>query len=173
MTLTNPIDIQAAAAARAAQPPAAKGVAELQPPPQVGFTIEKEHYFSAHNIRALAALIGDDNQLHHNAALAANFQFGDVIVAGGQTTAVMMSAISTGLMDLWPNIGLGYSAKFRRAIVAGEAVRIKWQVASCEHQPKLRGLVLKFEGTLTNEAGEAAIQASCDVLIPDGGYLSE
>lgn len=166
MSIASQIDVKTAAAAEAPVPEEPP----RNPPPQIGFLIEKEHYFSAHNIRALAALIGDDNQLHHDAALAAGFKFDDVIVAGGQTTAVMMSAISTGLMDLWPNIGLGYSAKFCRAILAGEMAHIKWEVVACDHNPKLCGLVLKFDGVMSNTKGEAAILASCDVLIPDGGY---
>lgn len=144
---------------------------ELHPPPRPGFTIEREFHFAGSDIRTLATLIGDDNELHHDAEQATGFVFKDVIVAGGHTTAVMMGAISTGLMEFWPNIGLGYSSRFRRAILAGETVKIVWRVVSCEHAPKLRGMVVKFEGSLINSTGETAVVASCDTLIPDGGYL--
>jgi len=149
------------------------GPKKLHAPPHVGFTIEREFHFAGADIRTLATLIGDDNELHHDAAQATGFAFKDVIVAGGHTTSVMMGAISTGLMEFWPNIGLGYSSRFRRAILAGETVKIHWQVVSCEHTAKLRGMVVKFEGSLINSTGETAVIASCDTLIPDGGYLAD
>ena len=143
------------------------------PPPEIGFTIESQHRFSAADISAFATLIGDTNPTHHDAgaAKAAGFSFGQVIATGGHMVSVMMGALSTGMDKRWPNIGLGYSSRFRRAIVAGETCSVSWVVITCEYKPKLKGMVAVFEGTLKNPAGEVALNAQCDVLIPEAGYL--
>lgn len=144
--------------------------ASLSPPPDIGFTIQSQYRFNASDISTLATLIGDLNPTHHDAAAAAGFSFGRVIATGGHSVSVMMGALSTGMDKLWPNIGLGYSSRFRRALFAGETCEVIWKVVSREHKPKLKGMVVVFEGTLTNSDGEIALKATCDVLIPDGAY---
>lgn len=146
--------------------------ADLNPPPKTGFTITHRHRFSAADISTFASLIGDMNPTHHDAVAAAGFKFGQVIATGGHMVSITMGALSTGMDKLWPNIGLGYSSRFRRAIRAGETAEVTWTVVKVEHQPKLKGLVISYEGKLTNAAGETALTAQCDVLIPDGEYLA-
>jgi 3-hydroxybutyryl-CoA dehydratase len=148
--------------------------ADLNAPPQPGFVIRHQHRFTAADISAFATMIGDMNPTHHDAAAAAGagLSFGQVIATGGHMVSVMMGALSTGMDKLWPNIGLGFSSRFRRAIRAGETTEVTWTVTKVEHQTKLRGLVVSYEGTLTNSAGETALMAQCDVLIPDGKYLA-
>lgn len=140
--------------------------------PEVGFTIKSQFRFSAADISTFANLIGDMNPTHHDATAAAGFAFGRVIATGGHSVSIMMGALSSGMDKHWPNIGLGYSSRFRRALFAGETVEVIWRVVKVEHQPKLKGLVVHFDGTLTNAKGEVAVQATCDALIPDGGYAA-
>lgn len=142
----------------------------LNPPPHIGFTIQSEFRFSAGDISAFATLIGDMNPTHHDVVAASGFKFGQVIATGGHAVSVMMGALSTGMDKLWPNIGLGYSSRFRRALLAGETTEITWKVISVEYQPKLKGLIVVFNGTLKNAKGEVALLATCDVLVPDGAY---
>lgn len=147
--------------------------AALLPPPEIGFTIKSQYRFSAADISTVATMIGDMNPTHHDAAAAAaaGFTFGRVIATGGHSVSVMMGALSTGMDKNWANIGLGFSSKFRRALFAGERCEVTWTLVSREHVAKLKGLVVAFEGTLKNSEAEVALQATCDVLIPDGAYL--
>ena len=142
----------------------------LNPPPELGFTIHSQFRFSAADISAFASLIGDMNPTHHDVVAAAGFKFGQVIATGGHAVSVMMGALSSGMDEHWPNIGLGYSSRFRRALLAGETTEVTWEVTSVEHQPKLKGLIVIFNGTLKNAKGEVALSATCDVLVPDGAY---
>ena len=141
--------------------------------PPIGFRHTEQATFTADDIRAFARLVGDANPLHHDAAVAAASRFGGLIASGSHTVSVMMGAAASYFSRHWDNVGLGYSVRLKRPVMAGETATIDWRVVSREHSAKLGGLVLTLDGTLAKPDGQIAITATCQVLIPDRGLSAK
>ncbi len=142
------------------------------PLPHVGLEFSGEATFTADAIKDFARLVGDANPLHHDSATAEASRFGGIIASGGHTVSVMMGQAAAFFSQHWPNIGLGYSVRLRRPVLAGETVKITWRVASVEYNAKLKGTVISMDGTLAKPGGAIAITGSCQALIADPGSFN-
>lgn len=94
------------------------------------------------------------------------------MASGGHTASVMMGQAAAYFSKHWPNIGLGYSVRLKRPVLAGETVRITWRVVSAEHNAKLKGTVITMDGTLAKPDGAIAITGSCQALIADAASFA-
>jgi acyl dehydratase len=125
--------------------------------------------FTTESIRQFARLVGDDNPLHHDESLARASRFGCLIASGAHTVSVMMGRVASWSSNRWPNVGLGYQARLRRAVPAGETVAIEWRISSVEHNARLKGLVVSLEGQMLLSDGTIAVTATAEALVPDDG----
>lgn len=65
--------------------------------PQVGERAERSRLVEAADIERFTALSGDRNPLHYDAAAAARSRFGEIIVQGGVTTAILNAVVAEDL----------------------------------------------------------------------------
>jgi acyl dehydratase len=101
----------------------------------VGETAEFSRTISAADIAAFAALSGDDDPVHVDAAFAARTAFGRIIAHGAlvmgllSTTASMISRRSVGRGSPGTPVSAGYDRiRFTRPVFAGETLRARYLI---------------------------------------------
>ncbi|AOI54137.1 MaoC family dehydratase [Burkholderia thailandensis] len=140
----------------------------MNPSYRIGETISKTITFDADSVRRFATLAGDMNPLHHDEALAESTRFGGLIVSGTHYSALMMGMVATFLSERRAALGLEFEFQFRKAVAAGETVTMAWRIVAIEPSPKLRGDVVRLDGTLCNAAGDVCVIAkSMSLSLPD------
>ncbi|WP_226383160.1 MaoC family dehydratase [Burkholderia savannae] len=138
----------------------------------VGETISKMVTFDIESVRRFAALAGDMNPLHHDEALAGSTRFGGLIVSGTHYSALMMGMVATFLSERRPALGLEFEFQFRKAVAAGDTVTMEWRIVAIEPNPKLKGDVVRLEGTLRNAAGDVCVLAKSTSLSLPGHAIA-
>lgn len=134
-------------------------------PFEIGERFVRQITFDKEAVVQFATMAGDFNPLHHDETFARATRFGGLIASGTHTSAVMMGALASFISQRSFAVGLGFSVTMRKAILAGEMATIVWTVASREHKDTLKGDFVTFEGTLCNQRGDVAINATCANLI--------
>jgi len=66
-------------------------------PPAVGATASRSRAVSAADIEAFTSISGDRNPLHYDAGAAAASRFGEIIVQGGITSAILNAVVAEDL----------------------------------------------------------------------------
>ncbi len=80
----------------------------------------------------------------------------------------MMGMVATFLTERGAGLGLEFEFQFRKAVLAGQTVRMEWRIVSVEPNPKLKGDVISLEGSLLDEHGEVYVLArSKSLSIPN------
>ena len=144
---------------------APSSAAAWEPPFHVGQTFSTAVTFDADSIVTFASRIGDDNVLHHDAALAAQTRFGGLIASGGHTISMLLGTLAGNIAQRSHSLGLECSFTLRRAVKAGARMTAEWTIRSIEHRPSMRGHVMRMEGALRDEEGAVALGATLDVLV--------
>lgn len=65
--------------------------------PAVGDSAERSRLVSAEDIELFTAISGDRNPIHYDAAAAAATTFGEIVVQGGVTTAILNAVVAEDL----------------------------------------------------------------------------
>ena len=135
---------------------------------KVGETTSQLVTFDVDSVRRFATLAGDHSPLHHDDAFAKTTRFGGLIVSGTHYSALMMGMVATFLTERGAGLGLEFEFQFRKAVLAGQTVRMEWRIVSVEPNPKLKGDVISLEGSLLDEHGEVYVLArSKSLSIPN------
>ena len=119
----------------------------------VGESFSQFVTFDAKSIRDFAVLTGDFNPLHHDAAIAARSPFGALIVSGPQVSALMMGMTATHFCKRCAPLGLEFTIRFVRAILAGTTLELRWTLTDLAPKASLRGDLATLEGRALDEAG--------------------
>lgn len=134
------------------------GISEAWPEgaPEVGQRAEMTREVSAEDIVLFTAISGDHNPLHYDEELAANTTFGEIIVQGGITSAILNAVVAEKL----PGPGtvfLHVEWNFRAPVRPGDritgAVEVL-KVRTDKPMTELRTTVVRDDGTIALE-GEA------------------
>ena len=126
---------------------------------------ERPLLLSADDICSFAALVGDTNPLHHDQALAERSRFGALIASGTQTSALMGAFSAALVTELAPSLGLEVQFRFHRAVRAGEALRMVWEVSAVEFKASLGGHIVTLEGQLLDPAGDVSLSGRVKTLV--------
>jgi acyl dehydratase len=141
-------------------------------PVAVGQTARRSLTLSADHVRAFAALTGDHNPLHFDAAFTAGTRFGDaareaggLLVQGGLTTGLLHALVA---MDL-PGPGtvfLSQNWKFTAPVFIGDTITAAAEVVSV-HPTKP---VTQLNVRVTRQTGETVLEgeAWCYTARPPG-----
>lgn len=65
--------------------------------PEIGDTAERSRVVAADDIERFTELSGDRNPLHYDAEVAAATSFGEIVVQGGITTAILNAVVAEDL----------------------------------------------------------------------------
>ena len=136
-----------------------------------GESMAKSLRFSASEVSSFARLVGDENPIHHDEAAARQARFDGVVVSGPQLSSLLMGMTATHFSRPGPEqgarsmLGLDFRFRFRRAVLAGEAVRLSWEVVAVRPKPSLGGELVFLAGRVRNAGGEDAVKAVGKVLV--------
>jgi acyl dehydratase len=136
-------------------------------PVAVGTVYQRTVPFTAESIRRFAELSGDTNPLHHDEAQARATRFGGLIASGAQLAALALGTVAGQVTRDSPSLGLEFSFQFRRAVAAGDALTIRWEVLAVAHHPRLDGHLLTLACEGRNQSGELALGGRGLVLARD------
>ncbi len=127
----------------------------------VGDRCERHHTVTEQDLILFAAVSGDHNPLHLDAAYAATTQFKGQIAHGMFTGALISAALA---MDL-PGPGtiyLGQNLSFRKPVMLGDELTVILEVAS-KHDSKP---VVTLNCTVTNQDGKKVATGEATVMAP-------
>lgn len=123
---------------------------------QIGARFSRRHQFDAAQVSAFAALAGDSNPLHHDAAFARASPYADLIVSGTQTTALMLGLAAAHFSTFRSVVGVSFAIEFKRAVLADALVELRWEIAGV----RLEGKASRVElvGGVFSEEGSLAVR---------------
>ncbi len=132
---------------------------------EVGERVSREVTFDADGIQSFATLAGDDNKLHHDAAFAAGTRFRGLIASGTHYTALLMGLAAALVTRRSAGLGLEFTFQFRKAIRAGQTMRLEWEITAIEPAPRLGGDIAHLAGRIVEPGGKVAVTAAGKVLV--------
>lgn len=115
------------------------------------------------DVRAFAALTGDDNPLHLDDRYAAGTRFGRRIAHGMLTASLVATVLGTRL----PGPGAIYVSQrleFRRPVYVGDTVTATVEVVDVRADKP----VLRLRTTCHNQRGELVLEGEAVVLVEPG-----
>jgi len=121
--------------------------------PKIGATAELSRTVGPHDIEKFTELSGDRNPLHYDRAAAESSRFGEIVVQGGITSAILNAVVAEKL----PGPGtvfLNVSWNFVAPVRPGDTITGKVEVTEVrEDKPitKLNTSVVRGDGTVVLE----------------------
>lgn len=137
-------------------------------PPAVGQTAELSRTVSAADIVGFTEISGDRNPLHYDERAARASRFGEIVVQGGVTSAVLNAVVAERL----PGPGtvfLNVSWDFKAPVRPGDTITGRVEVVSARADKpvtELRTTVVRDDGTLVLDG--TAVTYTLD-LAPEAG----
>lgn len=131
---------------------------------RVGQTAEMTRTITPADIALFSAISGDFNPLHYDAELAGRTRFGEIVVQGGVTTAILNAVVAERL----PGPGtvfLNTNLNFRAPARPGDTITGRVEVtAKREDKPivELAATVLRGDGTVLVEGTAVCYTMSFD-----------
>ncbi|MGG5819958.1 MaoC family dehydratase [Falsiroseomonas sp. HW251] len=120
--------------------------------PEIGQRAVRRRRTTTEDVERFAAMTGDRNPLHFDAALAERSPFGGLIVQGGVTSGLLNAVVAEDL----PGPGtvfLGTEWRFLKAVRIGEAIEAEVEVtARRDDKP-----ICTLHTVVRNEAGETCL----------------
>jgi 3-hydroxybutyryl-CoA dehydratase len=132
-----------------------------------GHTRSKPYLFDEAGIIAFATLAGDENPLHHDAALASQTRFKGLIASGAHMAAVLMGFGASMISAAHDAVGLEFTYKFERAIPADTATILTYTITDAQPHAKLGGTLLTFSGAITDAAGRRFVTSHGTAVVWD------
>jgi len=131
---------------------------------EVGQRFSKVHEFSPDAVRAFALAAGDTNPLHHDPEAARISRFGDLIVSGTHTAALLLGLTASHFQQHGSVVGVGFSVQFVRPVSARARVRLAWEVTAVTGKNRGRQL-LDLVGAMSDAEGTTCVSATGQVLV--------
>lgn len=132
-----------------------------------GSTRSKPYRFDAAAISVFAMGAGDMNPLHHDPEAAARSRFGGIIASGAHMAAVLMGFGASYVSEFGEAVGLEFTYRFAKAISAGTDTTLTYTIRSAEPHEKLGGLLLTFDGQITDATGQVYVTSTGKAVIFD------
>lgn len=134
-------------------------------PYEAGETFERRVYLDRDSVSRVAALLGDNNPLHHDEPFACGTRFSSLIASGAQCTGLLVACVGTFMTQKGAGLGLEFSFRLRKAVPSNEDVLIRWEITSVTFKESLEGYVAKLSGELRLADDTVAITATAESLI--------
>lgn len=124
--------------------------------PEIGDTAERSRSIEASDIELFTEISGDHNPIHYDAELAAATSFGQIVVQGGITTAILNAVVAEDLPGpgtVFLNVNWSFRAPVRPGDVITGRVEVS-EVRSDKPITKLSTSVVRGDGVVVVD-GEA------------------
>jgi acyl dehydratase len=132
-----------------------------------GDSRSRRYVFDEAAISIFAMGAGDMNPLHHDARIASTSRFGGIIASGAHMAAVLMGFGATFVAEHGEAVGLEFTYRFSRAVPAGTETTLTYTITAVEPHAKLRGTLLSFDGSITDDAGTLYVTTTGKAVIFD------
>ena len=134
------------------EPPA---LAALFPEMQAGFEWGLSRTVTDAEIALIATLTGDNNPFHLDEEFARASVFKGRIASASLVLGLMFGPMATYFQG--KAVGLDGDYRIHNALRAGDTLTIRWRALNRKYVSKLRGTVVEFEGTGSNQNGITVI----------------
>jgi acyl dehydratase len=124
-------------------------------PPRVGQTARRSRLIRRDDIRLFTEISGDRNPLHYDEAAARKSRFGEIVVQGGITTAILNAVVAEDL----PGPGtvfLHVEWKFEAPVRPGDTITGKVEVVDVRRDKP----ITKLATTVTRQDGVVVLSGS-------------
>jgi acyl dehydratase len=132
--------------------------------PQIGQTARRSRLIRPDDIRLFTEISGDRNPLHYDEAAARISRFGEIVVQGGVTTAILNAVVAEDL----PGPGtvfLHVDWKFEAPVRPGDTITGKVEVVDL----RLDKPITKLATTVTRQDGVVVLSGSAVCYTMDVG----
>ncbi len=129
----------------------------------VGQTARRSLTLTDEHVRTFAALTGDYNPLHFDAAFAARTRFGRLVVQGGLTTGLLHALVATDLPGPG-SVFLSQNWRFTAPVYIGDTITAVAEVMSVHASKPVTQLRIRVE----REGGEAVLEGEAWCYTFDG-----
>jgi acyl dehydratase len=129
----------------------------------VGQTARRSLTLTDEHVRTFAALTGDYNPLHFDAAFAARTRFGRLVVQGGLTTGLLHALVATDLPGPG-SVFLSQNWRFTAPVYIGDTITAVAEVLSVHASKPVTQLRIRVE----REGGEAVLEGEAWCYTFDG-----
>lgn len=126
-----------------------------------GASASRTKTFTDEDVRTFAHLTGDTNPVHLDADYAAITVFGQRIVHGMLTSALISAVLANDLPGPG-TIYLGQNLKFKKPVFIGDTITATVTISQVRAERK----IVTFETTCTNQNGEVVIEGEATVKAP-------
>ncbi|MCQ3929433.1 MAG: enoyl-CoA hydratase [Chloroflexi bacterium] len=126
-----------------------------------GASASRTKTFTDEDVRTFAHLTGDTNPVHLDADYAATTVFGQRIVHGMLTSALISAVLANDLPGPG-TIYLGQNLKFKKPVYIGDTITATVTISQVRAERK----IVTFETTCTNQNGEVVIEGEATVKAP-------
>jgi 3-hydroxybutyryl-CoA dehydratase len=118
------------------------------------------------DIVRFAGLSGDFNQIHTDAAYAAEAMFGERIAHGLLVLAIATGlAVQTGIIEGTVLAFRELDWKFSRPVLIGDTVRAEIEIVEAKALPRLGGGNVRMKVSVVNQRGEVVHRGHWDMLV--------
>lgn len=87
------------------------------------------------------------------------------IASGPQYASLFMGLAASHFSLEGAMLGLEFSFVFRKAVRAGDALEMTWEVVAVDRKDSLNGDIVSLRGSVTNQAGAEVLGATGKVLV--------
>ena len=130
-------------------------MAEGWNPPEVGARASRSRTVTAEDIERFTAISGDRNPLHYDEAAARESRFGEIIVQGGITSAILNAVVAEDLPGPG-SVFLHVDWSFRAPVKPGDEITAEVEVTAVREDKPMTTL----RTTITNQDGTVVLDGS-------------
>jgi acyl dehydratase len=123
--------------------------------PQVGQRAERSRKVVPEDIRRFTDMSGDKNPIHYDEALAKSTVFGEIIVQGGVTSAILNAVVAQDLPGPG-SVFLHIDWNFRAPVRPGDTITGAVEVLEVRHDKP----ITKIRTTVTRDDGVLALEGN-------------
>jgi acyl dehydratase len=132
--------------------------------PHVGQTAKRSRFIKPDYIRLFTEISGDENPLHYNESAARKSRFGEIVVQGGVTSAILNAVVAEDL----PGPGtvfLHVDWSFHAPVRPGDTIAGAVEVVDVRHDKPITKLAM----TVTRQDGVVVLSGSAVCYTMDVG----